>query len=273
MSARNETLDRSLLHMAWANADVFARLAGLPDASLALAAPGSEWSVAAIAHHIVTAAENYAQRLHGEPRAAKREVPTTAKGIAELGTVLAEGSGARGPVGFRFGRLGLGKEERLHRPLADGVVVGGEAAARGGEDVGEVGQVVVGAQIEEQVEDLAEHLEGPCVGTVDLVDDENFRRLVFGELREDRFGLLIQTLAGVNQKRDDIGVGGAGIGIGNIFAQYVAAGIRNPAALGQRRERRLAGEQRDRLEREDSLQTLHARWTANHPRPALVRTR
>ena len=27
-----------------------------------------------------------------------------------------------------------------------------------------------------------------------------------------------------------IGVGGAGIGIGNIFAQYVAAGIRNPAA-------------------------------------------
>ena len=33
MSARNETLDRSLLHMAWANADVFARLAGLPDAS------------------------------------------------------------------------------------------------------------------------------------------------------------------------------------------------------------------------------------------------
>ena len=90
MSATNETLDRSLLHMAWANADVFTRLAGLPDASLALTAPGSEWSVAAIAHHIVTAAENYAQRLHGEPRAAKREVPTTAKGIAELGTVLAE---------------------------------------------------------------------------------------------------------------------------------------------------------------------------------------
>lgn len=90
MNAMNETLDRSLGHMAWANADVFARLANLPDASLALTAPGSEWSVAAIAHHIVTAAENYAQRLHGDPRAEKREMPTTAREIAALGVALAE---------------------------------------------------------------------------------------------------------------------------------------------------------------------------------------
>jgi uncharacterized damage-inducible protein DinB len=90
MNARNETLDRALGHMAWANADIFARLAQLPDTSLALTAPGSEWSVAAIAHHIVTAAENYAQRLHGDPRAEKREMPTTSREIAALGTALAE---------------------------------------------------------------------------------------------------------------------------------------------------------------------------------------
>lgn len=90
MSATNTTLDQLLNHMAWANADVFTRLAKLPDASLALTAPGSEWSVAAIAHHIVTAAENYAQRLHGDPRAEKRAMPTTSTEIAALGSALAE---------------------------------------------------------------------------------------------------------------------------------------------------------------------------------------
>ena len=80
MSERNETLDQLMRHMAWANADLFGRLAALPDAALGHTAPGSERSVGAIAHHLVTAAENYAQRLHGEPRAPEREVPTTSKG-------------------------------------------------------------------------------------------------------------------------------------------------------------------------------------------------
>ena len=103
MSARNETLDRSLLHMAWANADVFARLAGLPDASLALAAPGSEWSVGAIAHHLVTAAENYAQRLHGEPRAPERELPANAADVVQLAAGLARAD-ARLREGAEIGR-------------------------------------------------------------------------------------------------------------------------------------------------------------------------
>ena len=37
----------------------------------------------------MTAAENYAQRLHGEPHAPKREVPTDAAGISGLRTALA----------------------------------------------------------------------------------------------------------------------------------------------------------------------------------------
>ena len=89
MTARNETLDRLLQHMAWANADLFERLAKIPDAALEYTAPGSEWSVGAIAHHLVTAAENYAQRLHGESRAPEREIPTSSAGFSELRAALA----------------------------------------------------------------------------------------------------------------------------------------------------------------------------------------
>lgn len=89
MSEQNETLDQLLRHMAWANAALFKQLGELPSPALSHAAPGSDWSVGAIAHHLVTAAENYAQRLHGEPRAPKREVPTDAAGISELHTALA----------------------------------------------------------------------------------------------------------------------------------------------------------------------------------------
>ena len=75
--------------MAWANADLFERLTKLPDAALEHTAPGSEWSVGAIAHHLVTAAENYAQRLHGEARAPEREIPTSSAGVKELRAALA----------------------------------------------------------------------------------------------------------------------------------------------------------------------------------------
>ncbi len=84
----NTTLNRTLEHMAWANAQMFTVLAALPVDALAYTSPGSEWSVGAIAHHLATAAENYAQRLHGEPRAEKRELPTTAADLQVLATAL-----------------------------------------------------------------------------------------------------------------------------------------------------------------------------------------
>ena len=84
----NETLDRQLSHMAWANTQMFTVLADLPLEALSHRSPGSEWSVGAIAHHLVTAAENYAQRLHGEPRAEKRELPTTAADLQVLAATL-----------------------------------------------------------------------------------------------------------------------------------------------------------------------------------------
>ena len=85
----NATLDRQLAHMAWANTGMFSVLTTLPEAAYAYTSPGSEWSVGAIAHHLATAAENYAQRLHGEPRAEKRELPTTAADLQVLAAALA----------------------------------------------------------------------------------------------------------------------------------------------------------------------------------------
>jgi uncharacterized damage-inducible protein DinB len=89
MNGMNVTLDQLLRHMAWANAALFKQLASLPDAALGHTAPGSEWSVGAITHHLVTAAENYAQRLHGEPRAPERSIPTTTTDITHLAEGLA----------------------------------------------------------------------------------------------------------------------------------------------------------------------------------------
>jgi len=84
----NATLDRQLTHMAWANTEMFSVLVALPEAAYAYTSPGSEWSVGAIAHHLTSAAENYAQRLHGEPRAEKRELPTTVADLAVLAAAV-----------------------------------------------------------------------------------------------------------------------------------------------------------------------------------------
>lgn len=86
---KSATLDQQLAHMAWANSALFSVLATLPEAAYAYTSPGSEWSVGAIAHHLATAAENYAQRLHGEPRAEKRELPATAADLQALAAALA----------------------------------------------------------------------------------------------------------------------------------------------------------------------------------------
>lgn len=84
----NETLDRQLAHMAWANTELFSVLVALPEDTYAFTSPGSAWGVGAIAHHLVTAAENYAQRLNGEPRADKRTLPDTTADLQELAAAI-----------------------------------------------------------------------------------------------------------------------------------------------------------------------------------------
>jgi uncharacterized damage-inducible protein DinB len=83
-STADPTLDRLLRHMAWANATMFARLAGLSDEVLALAAPRNEWTVAMILDHLVTAAGGYAARLEGLPRPEPTVPPTTVGELDEL---------------------------------------------------------------------------------------------------------------------------------------------------------------------------------------------
>ena len=58
MGIQHATLDHLLAHMAWANAALFKQLEDLPTPALSHTAPGSEWSVGAIAHHLVTATRN-----------------------------------------------------------------------------------------------------------------------------------------------------------------------------------------------------------------------
>lgn len=75
------TLDRTLRHMAWANAELIARLGEQTDDALALTAPRNEWTVAMILEHLVGSAGGYAARLEGTPRPERAAPPTT---IAEL---------------------------------------------------------------------------------------------------------------------------------------------------------------------------------------------
>ena len=61
------SMDRMLLHMAWANQKTIAHLQGLPEESLKAYATNSEWFVAEIVHHIVDSGDNYAFRINGIP--------------------------------------------------------------------------------------------------------------------------------------------------------------------------------------------------------------
>lgn len=62
----DQTLDRLYRHLAWADQQVLNALARLEREALALCAPGSDWSVARIAHHLVDAQRWYVWRLAGD---------------------------------------------------------------------------------------------------------------------------------------------------------------------------------------------------------------
>ena len=82
------TLDRLFRHMAWANQNVLKSLETLTPEQLELTAPGSEWSVARIAHHLVDAQRWYVWRL-AKDNCDDSDIPTTAEDIAHLAELLA----------------------------------------------------------------------------------------------------------------------------------------------------------------------------------------
>ena len=85
----NETLDRTLRHMAWANGRAFAILAELPREALDVVPAGSTWSVGETLAHLVAAAEAYARTLAGGPRPAERPTPTSGDEVRALAPILA----------------------------------------------------------------------------------------------------------------------------------------------------------------------------------------
>jgi uncharacterized damage-inducible protein DinB len=87
-NAADPTLDRLLRHMAWANAQLVARLLEQPFDALALTAPHNEWSAGRILAHLFNAATGYATRLVGVPRPPDVETPTSTAELADLGVRL-----------------------------------------------------------------------------------------------------------------------------------------------------------------------------------------
>ena len=75
--------------MAWANAQLVARLLEQPVEALALTAPRNEWSAARILAHLLNAAQGYATRMAGAPRPPDVEPPTSTDELAALGASLA----------------------------------------------------------------------------------------------------------------------------------------------------------------------------------------
>ena len=89
-SAPDPTLDRLLRHMAWANAQLVARLLEQSADALALTAPRNEWSAGRILAHLLNAAQSYATRLEGVPRPPSFEPPVTTEELADLGAGLVD---------------------------------------------------------------------------------------------------------------------------------------------------------------------------------------
>ena len=83
------TLDRLLRHMAWANAELIARLLEQPVAVLALTAPRNEWPAGRNLAHLVNAAEAFVSLMEGVARAADVATPASAAELADLGARLA----------------------------------------------------------------------------------------------------------------------------------------------------------------------------------------
>src|SRR5918998_4316406 len=84
------TLDRLLRHMAWANAQLVARLLEQPAEALALTAPRNEWSAGRILAHLLNAAQGYCTRMEGVARPDDVEAPTSTEELADLGARLAD---------------------------------------------------------------------------------------------------------------------------------------------------------------------------------------
>ena len=95
--------------------------------------------------------------------------------------------------------------QRLHRRRSSGRGRRWRSPPCAGEDVGKVGQHVVGAQFQEQLEDFVEDFVGPGVGPVDLVDHHDRPQSALEGLREHEPRLGHGPFGGVDQHQRAVG--------------------------------------------------------------------
>ncbi len=128
-----------------------------------------------------------------------------------------------------------------------GGIVGGVAQLGAGEDVGEIGQNVVGPQLQEQVEHLVDDFVRSGVGPVDLVDDDDRPQPALERLCEDEPRLRHGPFGGIDQHQRAVGHAqhaldlAAEIGVaGRVDDVDLHAAVRNGDVLGEDRDPALA---------------------------------
>jgi uncharacterized damage-inducible protein DinB len=86
----NPLVERSFKHMAWANAQMFSILKGLPNEAINFSAWNPDWTVGKIAHHIVIAEGRLISRILNQPSPDENDAPTSSEGIKELISICAD---------------------------------------------------------------------------------------------------------------------------------------------------------------------------------------
>ena len=107
-----------------------------------------------------------------------------------------------GPASTRGGGTWLTIVSNKRREVARADVVGGAGVtgAAAGVERREVELLVIGLEVEEQLEHFVEHFGGPRVGAVDLVDDDDRLEAERERLAGDELGLRHRPFGGVDQQ-------------------------------------------------------------------------
>ncbi len=107
---------------------------------------------------------------------------------------------AIGGAGRGGNRLEDELEEGLEVGAGDGEVHGGSAGFAVGVDDGELENIFVGVEVDEEIIDFVQDLLRASVGAVDLVDDDDGGEVGFEGFRENVAGLRERTFGGVDEE-------------------------------------------------------------------------
>ncbi len=98
-----------------------------------------------------------------------------------------------------------GVEQRPEVGALDVGIGRGDAVAAGGVNGREVQRGIVSVQLDEQIEDAVEHVDGPGVGAIDLVDDDDGPQTAGERLAQHEARLRHDALGGIDQQQSAVG--------------------------------------------------------------------